>query len=200
MRAVNLLPRDAYAPKQRLPYAPIVLAATAPVLAGALVYMGYSLEHSKVSDRRIELNVVESQVAALRPSANLALAASTISSQRAARELELSDALGQEVAWDVTFDQISRVLPANAWLTALTAQSLTGAAAAAPTAAGAATAVEIVGDTYTVADVAHVLSRIALVPNLTGVTLASATASQTPDKTQRLVTFTISASLAGSTP
>ena len=197
MQAVNLLPRDAYAPKQRLPHAPIVLAATAPVLAGALVYLGYSLEHSKVTDRRIELSVVQSQVAALRPAANLAAAASAVASERASREVELSDALAKQVAWDVTLDQISRVLPSNAWLTSLSAQTAAPAATTATTSA-ASMPVSIVGETYTVADVAHVLSRLALVPNLSGVSLASATTTESPNQTRKLVTFTINAAMTGS--
>src|SRR5262249_24540214 len=80
MRAVNLLPANASAPKQRLPHAPVVLAATVPVLAGALVYLGYSLEHSQVVDRQTSLGVVQSQIAELGPSPELVAKSSSVQS------------------------------------------------------------------------------------------------------------------------
>src|SRR5207249_2066439 len=144
MRAVNLLPSDAYAPKQRLPYAPVVLAATAPILAGALVYLGYSLEHAKVSDRQVALGVVQSQVDAIAPSPTLVSESARVTGERAKRVLELSDALGKQIPWDVALEQIARVMPANAWLTSLTAASPTPAGSI----AGAATTFTLQGYTY----------------------------------------------------
>jgi Tfp pilus assembly protein PilN len=192
MRAVNLLPADAYAPKQRLPYAPIVLAATAPVLAGALVYLGYSVEHSKVTDRRIALNVVQSQVAALSPSTAYLAQVNHIASERAQRLTELSDALGKQVSWDVTFDQISRVLPQNAWVTTLIVQSPTTISGATPS----TTTFTLQGYTYKQADVAKVLARLALVPALSNVTLASSTATVLGIST-KVVQFSITGTIVG---
>jgi Tfp pilus assembly protein PilN len=191
MRAVNLLPHDAYAAKQRLPYAPVVLAATTPLLASALVFLGYSNEHAKVNDQRIALDVVQSQVSALKPSQALTAQASVVSAERQKRQLELSDALAKQVPWDVAFEQIGRVLPANAWLTSLTAQS------PAPVVVGTSstTSCTITGYTSTQADVAQVLARLALVPALTNVALGSTSTSSIGSKT--VVQFTITASIAG---
>lgn len=180
MRAVNLLPVDAYAAKPKLPHAPIVLAATAPVLAGALVYLGYSLEHPKVTDRRIALEIVQSQVDAMTPSQTLAAQASQVAVQRVLRQRELSDALGKQQPWDVALDQIGRVLPANAWLTSLTASSPTPVTST--TGAVAATA-SIQGYTYSMDDVATVLSRLSLLPSLTNVQLTGASSSTIGTKT-----------------
>lgn len=174
MRAVNLLPVDAYAAKPKLPHAPVVLAATAPVLAGALVYLGYSLEHPKVTDRRIALEIVQSQVDAMTPSQTLVAQASQVATQRVLRQRELSDALGKQQPWDVALDQIGRVLPANAWLTQMSAQSPTPVTAT--TGAVAATA-SIQGYTYSMDDVAAVLARLSLLPSLTNVQLTSASTS-----------------------
>ena len=179
MRAVNLLPVDAYVAKPKLPHAPIVLAATAPVLAGALVYLGYSLEHPKVTDRRISLEIVQSQVDAMTPSQALVAQASQVAVQRVLRQRELSDALGKQQPWDVALDQIGRVLPANAWLTSLSAASPTPVTAAAPTTATAS----IQGYTYSMDDVATVLSRLSLLPSLTNVQLTGASSSQVGTKT-----------------
>jgi Tfp pilus assembly protein PilN len=195
MRAVNLLPSDAYAAKPKLPYAPVVLAATAPVLAGALVYLGYSLEHSKVTDRQIAYSVVESQVAAVSPSEALVSAVSQVQAERARREIELSDALNKQLPWDVALEQIGRVLPANAWLTSFTAQSPTPVVASSRTATAPST---IVGYTYSLPDVAHVLARLALVPTLSDVQLTSASASTIG--TKNVIQFTIAATVMWSAP
>ncbi len=190
MRAVNLLPSDAYAPKQRLPHAPIVLAATAPVLASALVYLGYSIEHSKVTDKRIALGVVQSQVDALQPSQALVAAAGVVNDERTKRQIELADALSKQMPWDVAFDQLGRVLPANAWLTSVIAQSPTPVSGA----PSSTTPCVIQGYTYSQPNVALVLQRLALVPALSNVSLVSSTASTVGTKT--LVQFSISASLS----
>jgi Tfp pilus assembly protein PilN len=193
MRAVNLLPPNAYAPKQRLPHAPVVLAATAPVFAGALLYLGYSLEHSKVADRQDTLGIVHSQIAALQPSPQLASESAGVESARVARERELADALGKQFPWDVTFEQISRVLPSDAWLTSLSVQSPTPSGS---TAAPSTTALSIQGSTYTEEGVAHVLTRLALVPTLSKVTLGTVSVAQGGQGTKKTVQFTITASIS----
>lgn len=196
MRAVNLLPLDAYAPKERLPYARLVLAGTAPVLAGALVYLGYSVEHSKVADRQIVLSAAQSQIASAGPSPELALQAGVVSGERSAREAELADALSKEIQWDVIFGQISRVIPANVWLTSLNAQSPTPASSI--VAVSGAGPVTIQGETESLADVATVLTRLALIPSLTNVALTSAgTAPATAAGSKSLVQFGITASVRG---
>ncbi|HEY5294062.1 MAG TPA: PilN domain-containing protein [Gaiellaceae bacterium] len=194
MQAVNLLPHDAYAPKQRLPYAPIVLAATVPLLAVALVYLGHSIEHSKVTDRQAALAVLQSQVEALKPSPVLASRSSLVAGERSDRESELDAALAKRIPWDVTFDQLARVLPANAWLTHLTALSPTPATSA-TTAVTSPTALTLQGYTYTEDDVAAVLSRLALVPGLADVALSSAGLTQAG--TKELVQFTVTAAVNG---
>lgn len=193
MRAVNLLPADAYVAKPKLPYAPVVLAATAPVLAGALVYLGYSLEHPAVADKKIALSVVQSEVQALTPSQTLVSEASQVEQERAARQLELSDALGMQQPWDVELDQIGRVLPANAWLTSVGALSPTPVGGVNPTATWS-----FQGYTLTMNDVATVLARLSLVPSLENVQLSGAAATQIGAK--NVTQFTITANAKAVTP
>jgi Tfp pilus assembly protein PilN len=176
MRAVNLLPLDAYAAKQRLPHAPVVLAASMPVLVGALVYLGYSLEHSKVVDHQTSLGVVQSQIAALGPSPQLVSESAKVSSDRQARTAALTDVLSKQVPWDVTLDRVSRVIPAGSWLTSFTAQSPTPSgtvSSSAATSGASPTALTIQGYSYSHDGVAQVLARLALVPGLDNVTLVS---------------------------
>jgi Tfp pilus assembly protein PilN len=201
MRAVNLLPLDAYAPKQRLPHAPVVLAAAMPVLAGAVIYLGYSIEHTKVVDHQSSLGVVQSQIAALGPSPQLVSESAQVASERHARTAALSDVLSKQVPWDVILDQLSRVLPAGSWLSSLTAQSPTpsGAVSASTSssASGSPTAVTLLGYSYSQAGVAQVLARLALVPGLDNVTLTSTSTTAVGPKS--VIQFNISASIgAGS--
>ena len=187
MRAVNLLPADAYAARPKLPHAPIVLAATAPILAGALVYLGYALEHPKVIDRKTALSIVQSQVEALKPSQTLASEASQIAVQRRQRQRELSDALAMQQPWDVALDQIGRVLPAKTWLISLTAAS--------PTPLGSSGTVAATwsfeGYTLTMNDLAAVLTRLSLVPSLENVQLSGASSTKIGNKD--VTQFTITA-------
>ncbi|HEY2326630.1 MAG TPA: PilN domain-containing protein [Gaiellaceae bacterium] len=193
MRAVNLLPANAYAPKQRLPHAPVVLAATVPVLVGACVYLGYSFEHSKVVDRQSTLGVVQSQIAALGPSPQLVSEASRVASERQSRIAALNDVLGKQVPWDVVLDRLSRVLPAGSWLTALSAMSPTPSGAVSTTSHTNPTSVTIQGFAYSHDGVAQVLSRLALVPGLENVALGSTTTSTINNKT--VIQFNLTASI-----
>jgi len=193
MRAVNLLPSNAYAPKQRLPHAPVVLAATVPALAGALVYLGYSVEHSKVVDRQNTLGTVHAQIAAMAPSPTLVNESATVASARVAREGELADALSKRVPWDLSLEQIARVFPKGAWLSTLNAQPPTPATSASTT--GAASMFTITGYADTHATVAFILARLQLVPSLTDVALVSST--DMPNGKKTVVQFNITASVRG---
>jgi Tfp pilus assembly protein PilN len=108
------------------------------------------------------------------------------------------------------------VLPADVWLTGLTASapaSSAAAGAAAPSATTPSTAdgVTLTGATYSQASVARVLARLNALPSLDRVRLTetsrndpqaddAAPAAKNKKKRRAVVTFTISASLAsGST-
>ncbi len=201
MRAVNLLPLDSYAPKQRLRHAPLVLGAMLPVLAGALVFLGWSLEHSKLVERQNELGAVEASIAALGPTQALRDEATTIASDRSAREAALSDALSKQLPWDVALAQLSRVVPSDVWLTALSAQSPTPAASAATSSTAATpnpSGFTIQGYTMSHDSVARLLERLALVPSLSDVALASTSSSAIGSR--QVVQFSVSAELNAPAP
>jgi Tfp pilus assembly protein PilN len=195
MRAVNLLPANAYAPKQRLPHAPVVLAATVPVLAGAIVYVGYSMEHSQVADRQTELGLVQAQIAQLAPSPELVAESSTVATERASREAALQDALSKQVPWDLTFDRLARLLPGGAWLTSLSAVSPTPSAAVSTATTTNPTGFTAAGYADSHQTIALILSRLSLVPGLTNVTLVSTTSTTIGSK--NVVQFNVTAQVAG---
>ena len=184
MRAVNLLPADTYAPKQRLPHAPLVFGAMLPVLAGALVFLTWSLQHSKLVERQNQLGAVEAQIAALGPTQTLRDEASRISGDRAKRQTALTDALAKQLPWDVALGQVSRVLPPDVWLTTLSAQSPTPVGSATTTtssASGAAAGFTIQGYTLSHDSVAQLLERLALLPSLANVSLSSTSSNTVGD-------------------
>jgi Tfp pilus assembly protein PilN len=183
MRAVNLLPRDD--PKGRgLPSPWVLLAATVPVVAGSLVYLGYSSEHSGVVENTARLAVVQAQIDKLSRAQAVLNAQSDLVGLRAQRQSALQDALSKSVAWDVTLTDLARVLPKGVSLTSLNAQSPTPAGSAyvpssttpAAPAGGAAFMLQGVADNHD--QIAMLLERLSLLPMLTNVTLGSTTTTQ----------------------
>ena len=200
MRAVNLLPRDEVRTRRGLPGPWVILAAAAPILAGSLVYLGYSTEHSSLAEKRAELSAVEAKIKALSASGSGAAGQAALVGERSQRTAALVDALSKATAWDVTLDDLARVLPTDVWLTTLTAQSPTPAGSPAiPTVTPAATTTTTTTTTTTPAAtpppapnptsftltgyaqsqdaVAHLLARLQLLPMLSNVTLVSTNSS-----------------------
>lgn len=216
MRAVNLLPSEPSRRRKKMPSGQVLLASTAPLVAGTLVYLAFSLEQAKVSSARADLGVAQTELAGLRPAAAAGAASTQLASERTQRMLALQDALGRRVAWDSILDQIARVLPANIWLTQLNALSPTPTTAAPPPAApttttsssgsssgsSAATTVvpaapsaifTITGYALSHDDVAQLLARLALVPSLTAVTLGSTSSATVGPKA--VIQFTVNATM-----
>jgi Tfp pilus assembly protein PilN len=192
VKAVNLLPKDAYAPRQRLPHARLVLAGTLPVFAAALVFLGYSLEHSQVVDRQNELGVVQSQIAALGPSQALVDESTRVNAEKTSRAAAVQAVLDKRVAWHVLPPRLARVTPGGAWYTSLSASTPTPTSAASATAGPSLT---LQGYAPTQAAVAQLLARLPLVPGIGTATLGSSTASPVGSKT--LFQFSIQATLTG---
>ena len=209
MRAVNLLPKDDPRARRGMPSPWVLLSAAAPLVAGSLVYFGYSTEHSSVIDKRAELTAVQSRLAALTPSLASAAAETGLVSQRSTRQAALQDALAKEMPWNLTLDDLARVLPKDVWLTSLSAQSPTpagtAAVATAPAAPGLPTSFTLNGYAHTQADVADLLARLSLLPMLNDVTLASTTTTTSASATaggtgQSFVQFEVAAGLQKPVP
>jgi Tfp pilus assembly protein PilN len=183
MRAVNLLPKDDPRTRRRgLPNPWVLLSVAAPLVAGGGVYFAYSSEHSSVASRSAQLAAVQSRLAALTPAVSNAAAESGLLSQRASREAALQDAVAKGMPWDVTLDDLARVLPKQVWLTSLSAQSPTPASVATPTGAasssGGPAGFTLQGFAHSQTEVADLLARLSLLPMLNNVSLASTSTSQ----------------------
>ncbi len=203
-RGVNLLPDDFRRQRRKKPGAlQIALPVAAVVPLAALGFM-FLQANGDVSSQKADLVAVQAQIDALPepPRAQIDASMAVDQQQRAAA---LATVLGSRLAWDRVLGDLSRVLPANVWLTKFTAQTpqeqvLPTAAAvsgqpAGPTIPAAPTGVTIEGYTYSVPDVAKVLSRLGTVPSLTNVVLGSTEEREMGKK--QAIAFTIVADIDG---
>ena len=123
MRAVNLLPRETKQPRKRLTVVG-QLALVAPFVVAGLLAAGYLLSSSSVNSNRSTLQALQDELASLpapetrEPQQNPALA-----SERQLRIATLGAALQSRLVWDRVFREISAVLPADVWLTTMSAQT-----------------------------------------------------------------------------
>jgi Tfp pilus assembly protein PilN len=164
-----------------------------PLLAISFVIIGWSSQHSQVAAKRAQVEVLRASVPAKAPAAPAKpiVDTSALVASRTARLAAVQDVLGKRVAWDATLRQLGQVLPANVWLTDLTASSPTPTDAAASS--GSTTGFTMNGYTYTPEDVAALLQRLQLLPTLTAVTLGSTSSTTIGKKT--VVQFQITAGL-----
>jgi Tfp pilus assembly protein PilN len=167
-RAVDLIPPDQRVKIRWRPrLAPVVLPAAAAI---PLVVVGLAFFQASgtVSDREDQLQTIQADLAALpKPNASIDPALTGEAGQRANSVASL---LGQRLAWNTTLNDVSRVLPADVWLTSLTA-ALPSAPGAAPVSPTAPTGVEITGKAVTYAALSQALTRLSTVPSLSDVHL-----------------------------
>jgi Tfp pilus assembly protein PilN len=190
MRAVNLLPKETRAGRSvTLQNLPAVVGASTGLVVVAALAAGFLSASSKVADAQSAYNAAKTQLANTPlppPSTQPTNAAPTaVVNEKAPRLQAVASALGQRIAWDRILREFSQALPSDVWISSLNL--------AAP-AVGASNGFSITATTYSYDSVARMLSRMALVPDLTGVTLQSTTRSG------RLVQFSLSASIKGAAP
>jgi Tfp pilus assembly protein PilN len=197
MRAFDLLPKEhtRKSAERRPGIAQIAVALVAVVAMGALGAL-FLMTDAGVTDKRSEHEQLQAQLTALEVQAKEASSGGTsgLEDERLARTGALATALSGRVAWDRLLRDISLVLPSDVYLNALTVSSPTPAAApvgaAATTSSTPATHFAIVGITDEQPDVALLLSRLALLPELSGVQLVSSQRGDDGD-----ITFAINAAV-----
>jgi Tfp pilus assembly protein PilN len=175
------------------------------VIPLAALGLFFSQAHSKVSDRQSQLSSLQSELAALPQPKGPQIDAS-LQGAEAARASAVAQVLGSRTSWDGMLRDLSRVLPANVWLTELKASvpsplsvavvpSTTPVTPGTTTAPAVPTGVTITGYTFTQPDVAKLLGRLVALPSLDNVQLASSTLSAVGKKD--VISFTILANLRG---
>jgi Fimbrial assembly protein (PilN) len=191
MRAVNLLPGDARISRARRAPNPAALAAAVTgVVVVAAIGGGNLVESARVAAAQRGLNDAKVQLAAtpLPPATTRAAPPPpAVAAEMQPRMQAVSAALSTRIAWDRILREFSLVLPSDIQLTQLQMSSPTSAAAA-------ASGLQLTGVTYSYASVARLLSRMALIPDLSNVTLSNTSVSD------RVVSFTMSAGVKGGAP
>jgi Tfp pilus assembly protein PilN len=188
MRAVNLLPSESKAGSSRVAPQPAVLAAAiSGVVAVAVIGGGNLIQTARVSSAQKTLNAAKIQLAAtpLPPKVpHVTPPPAVVAQEMQPRLTAVSTALSTRIAWDRILRELSLVLPSDIQLSTL---GLTEPGAGTTSANG----LQLTGVTYSYDGVARLLSRMALVPDLTAVTLATTSVSN------GVVTFSINAGVKG---
>jgi Tfp pilus assembly protein PilN len=151
VRAVNLLPREAPKRRQR-PAVVVQLALVSPFVVGSLLAAGYLLASSKVSDNKATLQALQDDLATLPRPTPAPQVDTTLAVQRDQRIVALASALQSRVAWDRILREVSSILPEDAWLTTLSAQSPQVPAAAPTVPATTTTTTTTTTDTTTTSE------------------------------------------------
>jgi Tfp pilus assembly protein PilN len=202
MRAVNLLPtprvekrQDDVQSRARTTKAIAIVAVVALALVAVVLGFAYTHGSSNVSDRQAKLDGLKAEVAQAQAAAAVPGAARATTQAHLAA---ITSAASGRIAWDGLLGELSRVMPAGAWLQTLqagngasttsssssssTTPSTSTATASAPATAvaGAVSTTGAMPTSFVVSGfalsqdiVALALDRLALVPGLSDVTLQS---------------------------
>jgi Tfp pilus assembly protein PilN len=216
MRAVNLLPKDLQQRKSLRQEDPAVVVGSA---LGAIVMIAlgasFLMAHSKAGTQQKRLTTARLELAQLstkkQPTQKPVTPAvpitpivppPAITGQEATWLSAVGSTLSQRIAWDRVLREVSLVMPDDVTLTSLTMTAPTGAAVGA--ASAPAQGFVISGSAFSYDSVARLLSRLALVPDLAGVTLTSTgsgstgeTGGTTPTPAAGGVQFNITAAVKG---
>jgi Tfp pilus assembly protein PilN len=179
MRAFDLMPKEGEREKSSSLASPqllkVGLALVAILLlaafAGAYMMMDASAKEkqSEADDLRAQLAELTAQAAPDQGAAGGGTA--SLAAEGQARTVALSDALSARVAWDRILREFSLVLPEDVWLTTLSSTSGTTSAVAGAVPTSSEGTFTINGFASSQADVALLLSRLAVVPEFSNVQL-----------------------------
>lgn len=202
MRAINLLPRDAAARKSFRDEDPAVVVGSA---VGAVVILalaaGFLNVHSKVGHEQAKLDAARTELAQLsnrhvripktsKPVKQVTIVpVPAVTAEEQPRLDALTSAMAQRISWDRILREFSQVLPSDVSITTLQLASPNSGPVGATT--GPATGLTVSGSAYSHDGVARFLSRLQLIPDLEGVSLASSNADANS------VAFSITASIKG---
>lgn len=187
MRAVNLLPGESSRASRSAPQPAVLAGAIAGVVCVAIIGGGNLLQTSRVASAQKTLNAAKIQLAATPLPPKLPKVTPpppSVAQQMQPRLQAVTTALSTRIAWDRILREFSLVMPPDIQLNSL---QLTQPTAATASVQG----LQLTGVTYSYDGVARLLSRMSLIPDLTGVTLANTSVAQ------NVISFTINAGIKG---
>jgi hypothetical protein len=206
MRAVNLLPREFQHAKSFREEDPAVVVGSA---LGAIVIIAlgsaFFVAHGKAGTQQVRLTKARLELAALsqrphdRPKPVVPRVPITpivpppsVTGEEASWLAAVSTNLSSRIAFDRVLRDVSLVIPGDVTLSSMTLAAPVAAAIGVPAAQGFA----IAGTAFSYESVARLLSRLALVPDLSAVTLASTSSGDSAGPTGG-VAFNITAGIKG---
>jgi Tfp pilus assembly protein PilN len=177
MKRINLLPQEERVKASRergLIWAILILVAVVVVLG--LVYVK---ERSDVNSKETELTSIKTETAAVQDKIAALSPYAALQAQRTAMTDTAKGIYESSVPFSILLQELSLVIPDNVRLQTLTAAvpatMLPGAAPAAGAPASTAADVTFTGQTEKHRDVAEFMTRLGLIPQLMGITLATST-------------------------
>jgi hypothetical protein len=187
MRAVNLLPRDLQNVKSIRHEDPAVVVGSAlGVIVMIALASAFFVAHSKANAEQARLTSARLELAQLsthkhvtpKPTAPAVpitpiVPAPAVTGQEATWLNAVSTTLSQRIAWDRLLREISLVVPDDVTLASMSMTAPITSTAAAPGAVAPVQGFVILGSAFSYDSVARLLSRLALVPDLSNVTLTS---------------------------
>lgn len=186
MRAVNLLPGEGTRASRGKPQPAALVGAAAAMVVVVVIGGGNILQSSRVATAQKALNTAKLQLAAtpLPPAApKVTPPPVAVAQQMQPRMQAVSSALSTRIAWDRILREFSLILPKDIQLSSL--------ALTAPTGLGQNQGLQLQGLTFSYDEVALLLSRMQLIPDLSNVTLGNTSMSK------GIVNFTVSAGVQG---
>jgi Tfp pilus assembly protein PilN len=180
VKAVNLLPSDLRragagggSGSAAGPYALLAVLAVAVAIVGL-----WAVSARQVKDREAEVATLNAEAAAAeQQAANLSGYEGTVKIARTRRQ-SVVDLIGKRFDWSKAFEDVSRTLPENAWITTMTATVAPGVAVE----GGAgnpqrglvqAPAIELTGCSTSQAEVARLMARLRAMKGVSKVGLAT---------------------------
>ena len=214
MRAVNLLPRDLQQRKSFREEDPAVVVGSAlGVIVMIALGAAFFVAHGRASSEQERLTRARLELAALsqkqhpaskpvKPAVPITpiVPPPAVTGQEATWLSAVSTNLSQRIAFDRVLRDVSLVIPDDVTLTSMTMSAPTSAVAVPGVPPTAATqGFVIAGSAYSYDSVARLLSRLALVPDLSTVTLTSTGSGAAPGSSGSGggVQFSISAAIKG---
>lgn len=206
MKAVNLLPREESAHRSFGRFDPLLVGGavlTFAVVAGTAG--GFLLEHSHAGSEQRQLSAAQTQLAAAQARIQqeeqahpkrAILPTPSVTSQEQPWRDAVASAMSTRIAFDRVLQEFELVIPADITLTNLEMGApVPGATtvAATPGSTGGNGQFTLAGTAFSEDAVARLLSRLMLVPDLSGISLQSSTANPQTG----VVTFTIQAQVKG---
>src|SRR5262249_28085800 len=193
MRAVNLLPKELQTRKSIREEDPAVVVGSAlGVIVMIALGLAFYVAHSAVGKQQARLNTARIELAQLSVKAHRVkpktkparpitpiVPPPSVTGQEATWLSAVETTLSQRIAWDRVLREVSLVMPDDVTLTSLE-MTAPATAAAIPgvvtTPSSGAQGFTVAGDAFSYDSVARLLSRLALVPDLTDVTLTGTSA------------------------